>query len=1055
MWFTRVSIQNPVMATMVMLAFVVLGLFSYQRLSIDQFPNIDIPTVVVQMEYPGASPEIVEAEVTKKVEEAVNTVAGIDSVFSRSYEGSSVVIIQFKLDVDGRKAAEDVREKVALVKPTLREEVKDARISRFDPASQPVFNVAVLSPDRSRNPQELTTWATQVLQKRMENVRGVGSVSVVGGVQREINIYVRPTAMEAAGVGIDQIVAALRSENQELPMGAIRSKERESVVQINARMTSPADFRDIIVARRGGAPVRLWQLADVVDGPQEVDSLALYNGQRTVLLSVQKSQGENTVDVVDGLRRALDEVQTAVPAGIKTEVNRDNSRAIRVSVTNVRRTLIEGALLTIGIVFLFLNSWRSTVITGLTLPISLIGTFLFMYACGFTINTVTLMALSLCVGLLIDDAIVVRENIVRHVHMGKSAHDAALDGTNEIGLAVLATTLSIVAVFLPIGFMGGIVGKFFHEFGITIVAAVLISMFVSFTLDPMLSSVWHDPAGHGAGADGSTGPESLYDRTIGRVTGAFDRLTVWLSDGYQTILAWSLVHRVKTVAVALATFAGSFFIIPYLGAEFVPKADFSETLINFYTPVGSALEVTEARARQIDAALREMPEVRHTVTTINSGAAQGKIYGSIYVRLVDRKDRQRSVDQLAVPFRERLARVPGITVTNIGVTDLGGGKTLQFSIQGPDLSELERLWRQVSPRLSEIRGLVDLDSTLKPNKPTVAVQIRRDAASDLGLNVNAVASALRTLVAGQTVGNWRAGDGETYDVRVRLSPAARNDRSDLSQLPLIVTAAADGSTRIVRLSQVADVQASTGPNQINRRELTREINVDANVLGRSAGDVSADIRRLMDTVSWPPGYRYSFGGSTKNMQESFSYALAALALAVVFIYMILASQFRSFLQPLALMSSLPLTLIGVVLALLAFRSTLNMFSIIGVVMLMGLVTKNAILLVDFAIRSRAEGMERSAALLHAARVRLRPILMTTLAMIFGMVPLAFALSEGSEQRAPMGQAVIGGVITSSLLTLVVVPVIYCWLDDLAVWATRKRHRGDHPVIDQAAPRIGA
>jgi hydrophobic/amphiphilic exporter-1 (mainly G- bacteria), HAE1 family len=1055
MWFTRVSIQNPVMATMVMLAFVVLGLFSYQRLSIDQFPNIDIPTVVVQMEYPGASPEIVEAEVTKKVEEAVNTVAGIDSVFSRSYEGSSVVIIQFKLDVDGRKAAEDVREKVALVKPTLREEVKDARISRFDPASQPVFNVAVLSPDRSRNPQELTTWATQVLQKRMENVRGVGSVSVVGGVQREINIYVRPTAMEAAGVGIDQIVAALRSENQELPMGAIRSKERESVVQINARMTSPADFRDIIVARRGGAPVRLWQLADVVDGPQEVDSLALYNGQRTVLLSVQKSQGENTVDVVDGLRRALDEVQTAVPAGIKTEVNRDNSRAIRVSVTNVRRTLIEGALLTIGIVFLFLNSWRSTVITGLTLPISLIGTFLFMYACGFTINTVTLMALSLCVGLLIDDAIVVRENIVRHVHMGKSAHDAALDGTNEIGLAVLATTLSIVAVFLPIGFMGGIVGKFFHEFGITIVAAVLISMFVSFTLDPMLSSVWHDPAGHGAGADGSTGPESLYDRTIGRVTGAFDRLTVWLSDGYQTILAWSLVHRVKTVAVALATFAGSFFIIPYLGAEFVPKADFSETLINFYTPVGSALEVTEARARQIDAALREMPEVRHTVTTINSGAAQGKIYGSIYVRLVDRKDRQRSVDQLAVPFRERLARVPGITVTNIGVTDLGGGKTLQFSIQGPDLSELERLWRQVSPRLSEIRGLVDLDSTLKPNKPTVAVQIRRDAASDLGLNVNAVASALRTLVAGQTVGNWRAGDGETYDVRVRLSPAARNDRSDLSQLPLIVTAAADGSTRIVRLSQVADVQASTGPNQINRRELTREINVDANVLGRSAGDVSADIRRLMDTVSWPPGYRYSFGGSTKNMQESFSYALAALALAVVFIYMILASQFRSFLQPLALMSSLPLTLIGVVLALLAFRSTLNMFSIIGVVMLMGLVTKNAILLVDFAIRSRAEGMERSAALLHAARVRLRPILMTTLAMIFGMVPLAFALSEGSEQRAPMGQAVIGGVITSSLLTLVVVPVIYCWLDDLAVWAKRKRHRGDHPVIDQAAPRIGA
>ncbi|MBK9361161.1 MAG: efflux RND transporter permease subunit [Rubrivivax sp.] len=1043
MWFTRISIANPVMATMVMLAFVVLGLFSYQRLSIDQFPNIDIPTVVVQMEYPGASPEIVEAEVTKKIEEVVNTVAGIDTVFSRSYEGSSVVIVQFELDVDGRQAAEDVREKVALIKPLLREEVKDARISRFDPSSQPVFNVALLSPDGSQSPQALTTFATQVLQKRLENVRGVGAVSVIGGVAREINIHVRPAALEAFGIGVDQVVAALRSENQELPLGAIRSAERESVVQVNARMKSPAEFRDIVVARRGTAAIKLWQLADVVDGPQEVESLALYNGQRTVLLSVQKSQGENTIAVVDGLHKALAESQALLPAGIRTEVNRDNSRAIRISVANVKRTLIEGAVLTIGIVFLFLNSWRSTVITGLTLPIALIGTFLFMDFGGFTINTVTLMALSLCVGLLIDDAIVVRENIVRHVQMGKSAHDAALEGTNEIGLAVLATTLSIVAVFLPIGFMGGIVGKFFHEFGITIVAAVLISMFVSFTLDPMLSSVWHDPD-----AQGTRGgpPKGWYDKTIGRVTGAFDRLTHWLSEGYQAILAWSLVHKVKTVLIAVATFLASFLVIPILGAEFVPKADFSETLVNFYTPIGSSLEVTESRARQIDAALREMPEVRQTVTTINSSFAQGKIYGSVYVRLVDRKDRARSVDQLTVPLRERLARIPGITVTNIGVTDLGGGKTLQFSIQGPDLAELDRLWRLIGPKLAAIPGLVDLDSTLKPDRPTVAVQMRRDAASDLGLNVNAVASALRVLLAGQTVGNWRAADGQTYDVRVRLAPDARDDMADLRNLPLIVGTAADGSARIVRLQQVADLQPSTGLNQINRRDLTREINVDANTLGRSAGDVSADIRKALDTVSWPPGYRYSFGGSTKNMQDSFGYAMAALALAVVFIYMILASQFKSFLQPLALMSSLPLTLIGVVLALLFFGSTLNMFSIIGIVMLMGLVTKNAILLVDFANRAREAGVERTQALLDAARVRLRPILMTTLAMVFGMVPLAFALTEGSEQRAPMGQAVIGGVITSSLLTLVVVPVIYCWLDDLAAWATRRR---DH----QAAVKV--
>ena len=1076
MWFTRVSIGNPVMAVMVMLAFVVLGLFSYQRLSLDQFPNIDFPTVVVAMDYPGASPEIVEAEVTRKVEEAVNTVAGISALSSRSYEGTSVVIVEFNLDVDGRKAADDVREKVALMRPLLRDEVKAARISRFDPAAQPIFNVAVLAADgQAASPQELTTWANRVLLKKLENVRGVGAVSVVGGVDRQINVYLKPQAMEAFGISTDQVTAAIRSENQELPLGNIRSREQDRVVQINARLKTPRDFRDIVVARKGVAPsatgtagsaggsvVRLWQVADVVDGPQEMESLALYNGQRTVLLSVQKSQGENTIAVVDGLTDALAASKAVTPPNMRTEINRDNSRSIRVSVANVKRTLIEGAGLTVLIVFLFLNSWRSTVITGLTLPISLIGTFLFMYLFGFTINTITLMALSLCVGLLIDDAIVVRENIVRHVQMGKSAHDAALDGTNEIGLAVLATTLSIVAVFLPIGFMGGIVGKFFHEFGITICAAVLISMFVSFTLDPMLSSIWHDPQAHGR-REGP--PVTLYDKTLGRVTGLFDRLTDTLSDTYQTLLGWALKHQIKTVLVALGTFVLAMFLLGGVGKEFTPKADFSETQVNFYTPVGSSLEVTEMRTRQIDAALHEFPEVRHTVATINSGFAAGKIYGSLYVRLVDRKDRKRSVADLVTPMRERLARIPGITVTNIGATDLGGSKSIVFSVQGPDLDELSSLSRQILAKLRAIPGLVDLDSSLKADKPTIAIDVKRDATADLGLNVNTLATTLRTLVAGVSVGNWRASDGENYDVRVRLSPDSRDSAGDLSSLPLVIGSNTDGTAKVVRLSQVADVSPSTGPNQINRRDMSREINIDANPLRRSTGEVTTDIKAALDSLVWPPGYRYVFGGSTKNMNESFAYAVGALALAVVFIYMILASQFKCFLQPLALMSSLPLTLIGVVGALLLFRSTLNMFSVIGIVILMGLVTKNAILLVDFAIRMRADqvlhdgtvvrGMERSAALLEAARVRLRPILMTTLAMVFGMVPLAFALSEGSEQRAPMGQAVIGGVITSSLLTLVVVPVVYCWLDDLAAWARRRFLKTPQPTAPAAAPAVSA
>ncbi len=1041
MWFTRVSLNNPVLATMVMLAIVVLGLFSLQRLQVDQFPNIDFPVVVVTAEYPGASPEIVESEVTKKIEEGVNSIAGINALTSRSNESLSIVIIEFQLHIDGRKAAEDVREKVAAIRPTLRTEVKEPRVLRFDPASRAIWSLAVL-PDGGKtkgapalSSVELTNWADQVLKKRLENVRGVGSVSLVGGTKREINIYLNPAALEAQGITPDQVAAAVRNENQDLPLGAIRSLAQERVVQIDARMQRPEDFGKIIVARRNGVPVRVEQLARISDGAQELDSLALYNGGRTLLLTVQKSQDENTIQVIDGLKRTLAEMRPQLPAGVRLEPIMDGSRPIRVSVENVRRTLIEGALLTVLIVFLFLNSWRSTVITGLTLPISLVGTFLFMNVFGFTVNMVTLMALSLCVGLLIDDAIVVRENIVRHVQLGKTPFQAAMDGTQEIGLAVLATTFSIVAVFLPIGFMGGIIGKFFHEFGVTIVAAVLISMFVSFTLDPMLSSIWHDPEieKHGAGRG-----NSFYDRTIGRVTGWFDHATDTMGDAYQGILRWSLAHKLSTVLLAVAIFVTSIFMVPLLGTEFVPKADFSETTLNFYTPVGSSLEVTEAKARQVESIVREFPEVAYTLTTINTGTASGKIYASIYVRLVDRKARILSVDDMSAVLRERLRRVPGITVTHVGLLDaVGGNKQIEFSLQGPDLKELERLSKLVTERIRTIPGLVDLDSSVKADKPVIDVEIRRDAASDLGLSVGQIGASLRTLVAGQTVGNWRAPDDQTYDVNVRLAPDARNSPQDLERLPFATGLNADGSMRIVRLNQVANVKEGTGPNQINRRDLMREVAINANVYQRSAGEVSADIRTRMDAVVFPPGYRYQFSGSTRNMAESFGYAVSALAMGVIFIYMILASQFRSFLQPLALMTALPLTLIGVVLALLMFRSTLSIFSIIGIVMLMGLVTKNAILLVDFAIRMREQGQSRTDALLHAARVRLRPILMTTLAMIFGMVPLAFALTEGSEQRAPMGQAVIGGVITSSLLTLVVVPVVYCYLDDLATWLGRR------------------
>ena len=1053
MWFTRISIGNPVMATMMMVAFVVLGLFSYKRLRVDQFPDIAFPVVVIQTDYPGAAPETIESDITRKVEEAVNTINGISALTSRSYEGTSVVIMEFDLTIDPAQAAQDVREKVALIKSKFRKEVKEPRVSRYDPADKPVFSVSVTNDDKiqQRGFRELTTIADQLVKKRLENVRGVGSVTLVGGVKREIKIYLKPNEMEALGIGVDQVINALRNENQELPTGAIRSLDNEKVVQIQGRIKDPQEFGRIIVTKRGGQAVLLSQVASIVDGQEEQESLALHNGQRTVALDILKAQGQNTIEVANGISETLIALEPQLKVqypGLKVQVIKDGSRQIRVGVENVRKTLIEGAGLTILIVFLFLNSWRSTVITGLTLPVALIGTFLFMDMFGFTINMITLMALSLCVGLLIDDAIVVRENIVRHAGLKvngkfKDHRTAALEGTAEIGLAVLATTFSIVAVFLPVGFMGGIIGRFFHQFGITVTAAVLISMFVSFTLDPMLSAIWPDPDAHGHSHGNDNAPrKGIYANTIGRVLEQFERGVQWFSRVYQIMLRWSLKHRIKTLLIAFLTF-GVGLMIPItglIGTEFVPQADYSETGITFYTPVGSSLELTETKVHQVEAVLKEFPEVLDTYSTVNTGSAQGKNYVTTFIRLVTRKERNRSTAQMSIPLRNRLSQIAGITVTHIGALDGVGGdnKQIRLSLQGADLAQLSNVSEEAQRRLLAIPGLVDLDTSLKAQKPTISVTPKREIGADLGVGVAQIGAALRPLLAGEAATTWRAPDDENYDVSVRLAPSDRNNAEDLSRLMLASSQTnADGSPKMVPLRQVADIKPSTGANQINRRDLTREVELSANVVGRSAGEVSAEIKKTLDGMQWQPGYRYKMGGATKNMTESFGYAVSALALAVIFIYMILASQFASFLQPIAIMSALPMTLIGVFLALMTFRSTVNIFSIIGIIMLMGLVTKNAILLVDFANQMRQEGMQRTEALIEAAHVRLRPILMTTLAMVFGMLPLALALSEGSEQRSPMGQAVIGGIITSSLLTLVVVPVIYTYLDDLGHWFKQK------------------
>ena len=1027
MWFTRVSINNPVFATMMMAALLVLGLFSAQRLSVEQFPDVAFPVVVIQTDYPGAAPESVEEEVTRPIEEAVNTISGINVLSSRSYESQSLVIVEFDLSTDPKVAAQDVREKIAALRPSFRDEIKEPRVTRYNPDDQPILSVAVIGSGKPL--RELTTLADQRIKKRLENVRGVGQATVVGGVKREMRVLLRPADMEAMQVGADQVLAALRSENQEVPLGSVTGGGREQVVQILGRGVTTEDFRRLIVARRGGRPVTLGDIADVADAEAEEDSVALINGKRGLSVDIVKSQGANTIAVTDGVREMVATLARELPPDVKLEIVRDASLSIRNSVRDVRITLIEGAVLTVLIVFFFLASWRSTVITGLTLPISLIGAFLFIYAFGFSINVLTLMALSISVGLLIDDAIVVRENIVRHVAMGVPPRQAALDGTQEIGLAVLATTLSIVAVFLPVGFMGGIIGRFFHQFGVTVVAAVLISMFVSFTLDPMLSSRWHDPEaeGHHAGS------------RLGRLLHWFSLFTQRLEKRYEALLAWSLDHRKSVLGIAVGSLVGAVALVPLLGSEFVPEADLDELQVQFVTPVGSSLELTQAKAAQADAALHEFSEVKYTYSTVNTGFSRGKHSVNMFVQLVPRRERKISQQVLAAPVRARLAQIAGIEITQVAAFKaVSSGKNLQVSLMGPDRAVLDRIAAQVMAKVGALQGVVDLESSTKAARPQLSIRFNRELASDLGVGIGQAAQTLRPLLAGQAVGNWRGPDDQFYDLTVKLPPAARESAADLAALPIASGRPdAQGNPRMVRLGDVATVKAALGASQINRKDQTREVLVSANNQGRPAGDIGREIRGLMQQTDLPPGYSWSIGGATKDMIESVNFALVALGLAVIFIYLILASQFGSFLQPVAIMASLPLSLVGVILALVVSGSTLNIFSIIGFVMLMGLVTKNAILLVDFINHGLAAGQSRRDAVIAAGGVRLRPILMTTLAMVFGMIPLALALGDGAEQRAPMGQAVIGGVITSSLLTLIVVPVIYTYLDDFTAWLRRR------------------
>ncbi len=1020
MFLTRISVTHPVFATMMMVALLVMGAFSLQRLGLDQYPNVDVPVVVVVTSYPGATPETVETEVTRPVEDALNAIGGLDEVTSTSYEGRSVVVAKFKLEVQSSAAAQEVRDKIAAIEANFPKDAKKPVISRFDPAAEPVLSVAISS--TSLDVPALTTLADQRVVRQLTTVAGVGQATLVGARKRQIDVTIDETRMRALGIGINEVVNALRAGNTNSPAGSVVDPVSERTIQVQGRIEEPQALLDMVVARRGGAAIELRDVAKLSEGAADAESRALYNGQTALAIDIVKVQDANTVQVATDVRKRLDALNAELaPQNVQLRIVTDSSIPIRESVGQVQTTLIEGAALAVAIVFLFLNSWRSTVITGLTLPIAIIGTLTVIDFLGFTLNTLSLLALTLSIGILVDDAIVVRENITRHLHMGKSHLRAALDGTNEIGLAVIATTATIVAVFLPVAFMDGIVGRFFYEFGVTVSAAVLISLFVAFTLDPMLSSVWYDPD---AQPDAKRGP-------IGRLIARFDRGFEWMAGQYRRAIGWTLRHRLVTLLVTSGIFIASLFMVPLVGTEFVPNADEGRFQVNITAPVGSSLDYTTTKVRQVEKALREFPEVEMLYSTINTGGAAGKHRAAILVGLVPLDMRSRTPLSLAEPVRKRLSAIPGIEVT-ILQNGLGGGESpVQLSILGDDRAVLEKIAAGLVEDMTKIPGLVDVTSSAKDVTSVLSVRLKPAAASDLGIAHADLAAALSPLIGGEDVSKWTDSDGNTYDIVTRLPAERRSDLASLGEF-MIATGrtAANGAPLMVRLDQVADIGIMPAPAEIRRIDNRREILVSANIAGRTLGDVTETLQGLTAGLDLPNGYRIRFGGDAETMQETVGHMVTALSMAVIFIYIVLASQFGSFLQPLAIMASLPLSLIGVLIGLMVAGSTINMFSLIGFIMLMGLVTKNGILLVDFANRERRRGLSLNEALENAGVIRFRPIIMTTLAMIFGMIPLGLAVGGGGAQRAPMAHAVVGGLISSTLLTLIVVPTILSYLDSI-------------------------
>ncbi|SHI93867.1 efflux RND transporter permease subunit [Desulfosporosinus lacus] len=997
-----VSIKRPVFITVIFVVLLVVGILSYDRLTVNDMPQADIPYVTVTVEQRGASPEQLETKVTKLVEEAAGQISGVKHISSTITEGVSNTVLEFSMDKSADVAVQEVRDKVGSIRGQLPQEVEEPVIAKFDMSAEAIFSLAVSGTGET---EELSQLVNDVVKKGLYTVKGVGAVNIQGNTEREIHILLDKEKLASFGLTTSEVVNSLQSDNLEMQGGKVTDASTEISLSTTSNINKVEDFNNILIAKRAGSEIRVRDIAEVTDGMKDRESLCFYQGKPAIGIDIIKQSGANTVEVSENVKEELARIAGLLPEGVKVDIVRDNSQAVKDTVNNVNKTVLEGCILAVAIIFLFLNKWQSTLTSAISLPISIITTFIAMKLMNFSINTMSMMAISLSVGLLIDDAIVVIENIERHLGMGKSPFQAAQDATSEIGLAVLATSLSVVAVFLPVALVSGFIGKIFIEFGLTVVFSMLVSLFVSFTLVPMMS------------AKLLKAEDKREKGIIGKFLGWFNQRFDKLAGNYSQLLKVVLRHRLKTLVLVFAMFAGSIALVPGLGFTFLPATDLGELTIDVGLDSGLSLKAAGQKAKNLESIALKYPEVRSMYTTV------GKDQVSIFVKLSDKKERKDSTREIAEKMRNDYEKVPGIELA-IYTASMGSGtaKDVTFNIRGNDYEQMQTIALAAKQMLREDPSARDVSISYKAGKPKLQLDVDRDQAADLGVNPAAVGETLNTLFDGVAVSKFN-GAKDRYDVRVSLEDDQRVDLGSLSGIYV-----SGSNERMVALDQVTRKVFATTSSTLQRYDRTGQIELSANVTGISTDDFSAsNLQKLNHELQMPKGI--SLVLADDPMGDGFIELVIALGMGILFIFLVMAAQFESFIDPVAIMFALPLAIIGAILGLFIAGSQLSVMSLIGVILLMGLVAKNAILLVDYARQRRSEGAEINKALVEAGLVRLRPIVMTSLAMIFGMLPSAFTKATGSEMYAPMAHAVIGGLITSTILTLFVVPVIYTLLDD--------------------------